>query len=323
MFLSPLVDVFVVSWRLDLLLSARIRPCCWVSNGGKKHLWFRCRSSVYLCFRPPLTLWPSHKAFRNTVQDARRWCYTGSNGAVCFRPPYRPFPARRFAHGSTRAGTEMFSSPVPADLSAAGPDGFKLRPRAASWRPQTFTVPAASTTCSPGRSSVGNGAPTGRTGSSSGNNVGGVPRTCPTRLVSGRSVWSLPPHLRLSGARCGRLGAGRDGETIVTRQPRQRFGTCPASRVATTLSIWHAKISKGGVMAITERIAQVEQGSPYGTFRQLADRLGVSEERLRGSTGASSRAALRSKNPTGCTGSRACSTPPKSCWKTPKKSRTL
>lgn len=38
-------------------------------------------------------------------------------------------------------------------------------------------------------------------------------------------------------------------------------------------------------MAVTERIAQVEQGSPYGTFRQLADRLGVSEERLRGVLG--------------------------------------
>ena len=38
-------------------------------------------------------------------------------------------------------------------------------------------------------------------------------------------------------------------------------------------------------MAVTELIAQVEQGRPYGTFRQLADRLGVSEERLRGVLG--------------------------------------
>ena len=38
-------------------------------------------------------------------------------------------------------------------------------------------------------------------------------------------------------------------------------------------------------MTITERITQVEQGSPHETFRQLADRLGVSEERLRGVLG--------------------------------------
>jgi len=31
-----------------------------------------------------------------------------------------------------------------------------------------------------------------------------------------------------------------------------------------------------------ERITQVEQGIPYGAFQQLAGRLGVSEERLRG-----------------------------------------
>ena len=34
-------------------------------------------------------------------------------------------------------------------------------------------------------------------------------------------------------------------------------------------------------MTTIERITQVEQGTPYGAFRRLADRLGVSEERLR------------------------------------------
>ncbi len=34
-------------------------------------------------------------------------------------------------------------------------------------------------------------------------------------------------------------------------------------------------------MTTVERITQVEQGTPYGAFRQLADRLGIGEERLR------------------------------------------
>ncbi len=34
-------------------------------------------------------------------------------------------------------------------------------------------------------------------------------------------------------------------------------------------------------MTVAERIAQVEQGVPYARFRELADRLGVGEERLR------------------------------------------
>ncbi len=38
-------------------------------------------------------------------------------------------------------------------------------------------------------------------------------------------------------------------------------------------------------MTIAERINQVEQGTPYGAFRGLASRLGVSEEYLRGVLG--------------------------------------
>ena len=38
-------------------------------------------------------------------------------------------------------------------------------------------------------------------------------------------------------------------------------------------------------MTTVERITQVEQGTPYGTFQGLAGRLGVSEERLRGVLG--------------------------------------
>lgn len=38
-------------------------------------------------------------------------------------------------------------------------------------------------------------------------------------------------------------------------------------------------------MTTVERITQVERGTPYGTFQQLAGRLGVSEERLRGVLG--------------------------------------
>ena len=34
-------------------------------------------------------------------------------------------------------------------------------------------------------------------------------------------------------------------------------------------------------MTVIERIAQVEQGLPYKRFQELAERLGVSEERLR------------------------------------------
>lgn len=34
-------------------------------------------------------------------------------------------------------------------------------------------------------------------------------------------------------------------------------------------------------MTTVERITQVEQGTPYRAFRQLVDRLGISEERLR------------------------------------------
>lgn len=38
-------------------------------------------------------------------------------------------------------------------------------------------------------------------------------------------------------------------------------------------------------MTVVERIAQVAQGVPYARFRELADRLSVSEERLRGVLG--------------------------------------
>lgn len=48
-------------------------------------------------------------------------------------------------------------------------------------------------------------------------------------------------------------------------------------------------------MTIAERITQVEQGTPYGAFRQLADRLGVSEERLRAVLGFASATLHRRK----------------------------
>ncbi len=38
-------------------------------------------------------------------------------------------------------------------------------------------------------------------------------------------------------------------------------------------------------MTTVERITQIEQGTPYGAFRGLAGRLGVSEEYLRGVLG--------------------------------------
>lgn len=38
-------------------------------------------------------------------------------------------------------------------------------------------------------------------------------------------------------------------------------------------------------MTTVERITQVEHGTPYGAFHELADRLGISEERLRGVLG--------------------------------------
>lgn len=41
----------------------------------------------------------------------------------------------------------------------------------------------------------------------------------------------------------------------------------------------------GDGVTVTEQITQVEQGVPYAQFPQLAQRLGVSEERLRGVLG--------------------------------------
>jgi len=38
-------------------------------------------------------------------------------------------------------------------------------------------------------------------------------------------------------------------------------------------------------VTVVERIAQVEQGVPYARFQELAGRLGISEERLRGVLG--------------------------------------
>ncbi len=48
-------------------------------------------------------------------------------------------------------------------------------------------------------------------------------------------------------------------------------------------------------MTVIERIAQVEQGVPYSRFRELADRLGVSEERLRSVLGFASATLHRRK----------------------------
>ncbi len=49
-------------------------------------------------------------------------------------------------------------------------------------------------------------------------------------------------------------------------------------------------------MTVAERIAQVEQGVPYARFRELADRLGVGEERLRQVLGFAAATLHRRKN---------------------------
>lgn len=48
-------------------------------------------------------------------------------------------------------------------------------------------------------------------------------------------------------------------------------------------------------MTVLERIAQVERGVPYSRFRELAERLGVSEECLRGVLGFASATLHRRK----------------------------
>ena len=48
-------------------------------------------------------------------------------------------------------------------------------------------------------------------------------------------------------------------------------------------------------MTTVERISQVEEGTPYGAFRRLAGRLGVSEERLRAVLGFSAATLHRRK----------------------------
>ena len=49
-------------------------------------------------------------------------------------------------------------------------------------------------------------------------------------------------------------------------------------------------------MTVTERITEVEQGSTFETFRKLSERLGVSEERLRGVLGLSATTLHRRKH---------------------------
>lgn len=49
-------------------------------------------------------------------------------------------------------------------------------------------------------------------------------------------------------------------------------------------------------MTVVERIAQVKQGVPYARFRNLAERLEVSEERLRGVLGFAAATLHRRKN---------------------------
>lgn len=48
-------------------------------------------------------------------------------------------------------------------------------------------------------------------------------------------------------------------------------------------------------MTTAERITEVEQGVPYSRFRALADRLGVTEERLRGTLGFAAATLYRRK----------------------------
>ena len=49
-------------------------------------------------------------------------------------------------------------------------------------------------------------------------------------------------------------------------------------------------------MTVAERIAEVEQGVPYKSFQTLSERLGVSEERLKGVLGFSAATLHRRKH---------------------------